>query len=343
MVKKKTAKQKLGYALFLIICFLLLSELSLWILGYRPFTYQPYKITSDPKMCLLPNKIYGFSLNPGTYKVTINDHHTYTSTHNEDSLRITSYEPIDSATLSLHIYGCSYTYGFGVDDSLSYPFLLQQTLKDVRVINHAVPAYGTLQALMQLKKHEKNAALPNILVINYASFHNDRNVLSPTYRRNLWMGFAAANEGNKQKYIDCKFPYAVLEDDKTVVKHEAWDAIDNNWPLRTYSAFVNFLQTTIENNSFPEESNLLVTKRIMEEISMLCKENNIKLIVTGITKDVATSEMLLYCTTLGAKTVEMGIDLKDKKYHNAPYDTHPNSLAHKIFSEKVKMLLIPHL
>ncbi|MCP4441370.1 MAG: hypothetical protein GY810_20885 [Aureispira sp.] len=315
-----------------------MPELVLRLLQYAPFQYHPYSVVAEPTPCLVADSIYGFALSNGKHQVRINDSLIYNCTHTLDSARITSLSPtINKELTTVHIHGCSFTFGMGVNDEDSYPFLLQSLLDTIVTIsNQAVPGHGTIQSLLKLREQEKQGTLPNLVVLNYASFHDERNVLSSTYRQSLALGFAN-NENKKEAYKACKFPYVELNEDKKdfQVNYCAWADLYQNWILRTYSSTVNFLQTSLERNAYPEEDNQLATKLIIKEIQEICLRNETQFLLVGILTNDKTTEMVSYFQKLGIQTLMMDIDLTDEHYNNMPYDSHPNRLAHKLFAQKV--------
>lgn len=330
--------KKLTYPIYIILCIVFMPELVLRLLRYAPFQYQPYSVVAEPTPCLVPDSILGFALSDGQHQVSINDSLVYNCTHSPDSTRITSLAQITSKQLpSIHIHGCSFSFGMGVNDEHSYPFVLQSLLDTIATVtNQAVPGHGTVQTLLKLRSQEKKGTLPDLVILNYASFHDERNVLSSTYRQSLTLGFAN-NDNKKEDYQYAKFPYAELNEDKNdfQVKYCNWSDLYKNWTLRTYSSTINFLQTSLERNAYPEKDKQLTTKFILEEIQEICTRNQTQLLLVGIINDKKTAAMLAQFKTSGVNTLMMGIDLTDSHYNNMPYDSHPNELAHKLFAQKI--------
>src|SRR5262249_26695941 len=48
--------------------------------------------------------------------------------------------------------GCSFTFGLGVNDEDTWPWLLQERMPDYRVVNVGVNGYGTDQALLAAER-----------------------------------------------------------------------------------------------------------------------------------------------------------------------------------------------
>lgn len=318
-----------------LIIALVVVEAILWLLGFRPYHYEGFAILSEPSHCFVADSTYGFALNSGSYVVTLNDSLVWDCTVDEDRRRVIAFSS-DSTSSTLFMAGDSYSFGWGIDDELSYPYRIQQAFPNKEVINATCPGYGTLQALLQLRAFED---FPETVVVNYCSFHDDRNALTPFFRHNLWLGFGEAADDVKLTYSKSRFPMALLDNQELTLEHCDWQDIYSELPLRTWSATSNAIQTTYEGirgrRLHPHE----VSEAIVQEISRLCDSHEARLIVCGITDDELTRDMMSYCNKLGLQTCYMGIDLKNPEFHNAPYDTHPNAKAHAHFARMLGEVL----
>jgi hypothetical protein len=318
-----------------LIIALLVVEGVLWLLGFRPYHYEGFAIQSEPSHCFIADSTYGFALNTGSYEVTLNDSLVWNCTVTPQRQRAIA-SPSDSIASTLFMAGDSYSFGWGIDDELAYPSLVQKLFPNIAVTNATCPGYGTLQALVQLQELD---SLPQVVVVNYCSFHDDRNALTPFFRHNLWLGFGEAAEDVKLTYAQARFPQARLDNDSLEFSYCEWNEIYSELPLRTWSATSNAIQTTYEGIRGRRLKPHEVSEAIITEISLLCEANNSKLIVCGITKDELTEGMMAFCESIGIRTCYMGIDLKDPEYHNAPHDTHPSAKAHAHFAGKLAGVL----
>jgi len=77
---------------------------------------------------------------------------------------------------AIAVTGCSFTFGFGLQDRDTWPWILQERLPDYRVVNLAVNGYGTDQALLAA---EREVARPGsrvqAVVLAFGDFQIDRN------------------------------------------------------------------------------------------------------------------------------------------------------------------------
>lgn len=110
----------------------------------------------------------------------------YKEVHNssiQDGLRFT---PDNNLKGSQHIlfFGCSYTFGVGVDDNETMPFYFAQTVENSRVYNFGLPGFGPAETLSLLQRrpfysnYEETKDLPVIGVFTFISDHINRVALN---------------------------------------------------------------------------------------------------------------------------------------------------------------------
>lgn len=326
----------------MLILVLPLCELAFRIAGYRAFNNVGYSIVSKPSNSMLADTSLGLRLSPGSFSITINDSLHYTTDHSEQGIRIDPSKSFPDSLDKIYLFGCSFTYGMGVNNHEVMSSRLQNELKSYRIFNFGAPGYGNVQGFLQLKKLIENGQKPKFAVFNFADFHLDRNVLTPEYRQSLMLGYQQSAENLKLEMRTAKFPYAQLHDDKVVIKHAKWNELYENWMGRETFAIINFLQTR---SNFGNRNSLELEKtsiKLFEEIKKLCDQNEIQLLVNGITKSDITTEFLAQLKSLNIETLDHGLDLLDTQYNNQPYDSHPNGRAHQILatrlSKKLKVL-----
>jgi hypothetical protein len=72
--------------------------------------------------------------------------------------------------------GCSFTFGHGITDEDSWPWLLQERLPDDHVVNVAASGYGTDQALLAAQRQvERFPGEVATVVLGFADFQIERN------------------------------------------------------------------------------------------------------------------------------------------------------------------------
>ena len=325
--------------LFQALITLILIEIVFRLFGYQAYSVQKYTLTSTPSQCILPDEKLGFQLNDGTFQVVINDSVKYSVTH-VDNQRITSYNQ-HSDTAQIWLFGGSFPYGMGVDDSLAYPFLTQQNFPNFKVKSYCVPGFGMVQSLLQMPELlKKDTIKPKKIILHYASFYEDRNLLTPAYRVSLHHGFMNSSKEARHFYEKARYPYIKLKRRYGFeMKSERLDQLYQNWWGRSYFATVNFFQTFEDNSKMTDEEKSSSSQEIIERFRRYCRLSKIKLIVATITNDAATDELKEFCKERKIKLVDLFVDFSDPNFSNLPYDSHPNAKAHQIYADKMKAFL----
>ncbi|NQX98670.1 MAG: hypothetical protein HRT73_12445, partial [Flavobacteriales bacterium] len=299
-----------------------------------------YSIQSVPENCMLPHVSMGMNLNPGEYEVTLNKEHTYTVLHTLDSLRSTGRLLVEgAATVGLPIIefqGCSFTYGMGVDDEDTYPFILQQQFPNLIIKNYAKPGYGQVQALKHLVQSIEDKKQPDYFILNYLSFHDERNSMNKNYRQKIKMGYDMYLKNNsivgENQY---NYPYASISNRVLQLKKVAIKSIYDHFPLRDKLTTVNLIENSYNRFQINEDQDDVITKKLLEKINTLCLQNGVKLVVTYMEKNIPTKEVITYCESLEIATIDITVDFNDHVYTNYPLDPHPSPLAHQVFAEKL--------
>lgn len=334
-----TLKKKAGFVVYCILIAIPLLEGLLWATGYRPYRYQEFSIKSVPDQNIVADADFGLALNLGEFTVTINDGLTYRATHLG---RFTRKLKIDSSLVAkpiLAIFGCSYTYGMGINNLEAFPAQLAKGVEEYYVKSYAVPGYGTVQGFMQLKQMVELGNKPDIALFNFADFHLDRNSMTPAYRLHLNIGYQSAVNNKGISMAESAFPYVTMEQGVLHYRKENWSALYKNWKGREAFALINLLQTIADRYmtaSIDAEQN---TIRLFEEINEYCIENGIRLIVAGITTSQTTLDILNALKKTNIETVDISLPLENKKYNNLPYDSHPNKRAHELMAQKMSLFL----
>ncbi len=321
-----------------IIITVILIEVTFRLFGYQPYQVQKYSLRSTPEQCILPDEKLGFQLNDGTFQVIINDSVKYSVKH-ADNQRITSYQQ-HSDTAQVWLFGGSFPYGMGIDDSLAYPFLTQQNFPYFKIKSHCVPGFGMVQSLLQIPTLlKKDSIKPKKIILHYASFYEDRNLLTPAYRVALHHGFMNSSEEARSFYKKAHYPFINVTRTGFKIKLERLDQLYQNWWGRNYSSTINFLQTFEDSFGITDEEKSKGSERIIQKLRTFCHRNNIELIIATITNDLATDEVKEYCKRYEIELVDLFVDFSDPNFSNLPHDSHPNAKAHQVYADKMKAFL----
>lgn len=315
-------------SLVILILLFPLSEIAARIIGWKPLYNHDYHIASEPTFWLRADSTMGIRLSPGNYKVTLNHKLTFTATHTEEGMRKTGLQSASGPEVD--VFGCSFTYGYGVSDECTFSWLLQERFRDYSFRNHAVPGHGTVQALMKLKAVLAGGAHPHTAMLVYSQAHPERNVMAMKYRKALKIGFTRSDENAKGAMRTGRFPF--VENGK--INYCAWEELYYNWPGRETFAIVNALQCSLEQD-IPEADQLKTTGELLIRFADLCASNGIRCVVVNLDDPHFTRRYPELNRREDITVIPVGFDFSDPLLTNAPHDSHPNAKGHRRIAEKI--------
>ena len=311
-------------------------------------TYTPWKIHSREAIVsqIEPAGLYnlkhdtlGYTFRPGKTIVTLPGPYSFVITHLPDGRRIThppDSNPTNVKKEEIWIFGCSLTEGWAVNDEHTYAWLLQEKFRDFEVANFGGGGYSTVQSLIQLREALQSEKKPKLVVLSYASFHDQRNTLTRSWRK-IRIAY-----GGYHNLRGMSLPYMEWAGNQN--PELLYQPLDyREFPFARYSALANFIDETY--NGFLEETyhSHEVSRAVIDEISSLCTANGIKLVVAGIFAAPQTTAMLEHCKTKNIDTVDIAVDLRLKENSNLPFDPHPSMHAHQQYARKLESFLCGRL
>lgn len=297
-------------------------EALLWVVGYRPYSNDDYKVNSSPDYPYIADNELGVRLNKGIYNITLNDAVKFKATHQNNGERKVPSSGLNDGPEVLFL-GCSYTYGYGVNDDESFPARIQESHSDWNIRNAAVVGYGTTQHLIQLRERIKKNP-PECVVLALSSVHLIRTVLSQQYRSNLRIGFRRSSAKVDTRMKGARFPYM---NRCCKVSYQNWETMYSEITGRYWFATANFLQIHYDNIKEPDCDPVEITSCIIKEMAQLCKEKNISFGVICLDTNHKTAKIEQKLKAIPWKNV--GFSFKSKKYTHLPHDSHPNQKGHK--------------
>jgi hypothetical protein len=126
----------------------------------------------------VPDPLLGWRPKPGIRTRSVRpDSYDVTVTINPQGLRgarPAQHEKAPGVT-RVAVFGCSQTFGSGVEDDETFSARLAAALPTVEVLNFGVHGYGTDQMLLRWEQ-EGAAYAPDVVVLAFAYYHLDRNV-----------------------------------------------------------------------------------------------------------------------------------------------------------------------
>ena len=328
---KTSAFRLITYLIFPILLSVTTAEVALRVVGYKPWQIENVDVAVEPKgNFFTKDSELGYKHLPGKFKVTLNGNYSFNTTHLNNSLRIT--HPLNTYNQSstkpeMWILGCSFTYGWSLNDRETYAWLLQSKLPQYEIVNFGVNGYGTLHSFIQFKEALKQGNKPKIAVIAYAGFHDRRNTLLRARKKQMvtWNKLGILLQPDARLDGKNNFTYSM-----TKLEYD-------EWPLMRVSALVNFLE--VNYNQFEEGlyRSHDVSKAIIEKFNRLAEANGVKLVVAGI--NAGSAKMLKELSQEGIATVDISVDLKIPANNNLPHDLHPSAIANRQYAEKLEAFL----
>lgn len=302
-------------------------------MGYRPYANTDYKVVSNPKNPFVADTKLGIQLNPGSYDFVLNEHVKFTATHQENGQRFIPGPDRDGSSRVLFL-GCSYTYGYGVNDDESFAALAKKKHPEWDVENAAVVGYGTAQHLLQLRNRLDNEP-PECVVLCLSSVHFIRTVLSQKYRANLRIGYRRSSNNVDGRMKGARFPY--FDDTSGKAKFANWDDLYSELPGRYWSATINFIQNLRDRLREPKGDPVKITAELIKEMQRLCDEHGVKFGVICLDTNHKTRALQKCLPNIDWQNV--GFSFQSKKYTHLPYDSHPNAKGH----QKIAQSTIPFI
>ncbi len=333
---KSTIKLLLGNG-YVLVMLLLITEVTFRSLGYSPYKHQlitDIEVNPGDKF-FQRDSLLGYKHLVGEYNVTIKNKLAFTTTHGANTLRITSpqTDTIDLTKPEIWIFGCSFTYGWSINDAETYAWRLQSQLPDYRVINWGVGGYGTIHFLYQLENALKSLKKPKLVIVNHADFHFERNVFS--YNRQF-------NTSQYSSLGRLNQPYANLSDSGGLIpKRSKGEYVP--WNLSKISAMVFFTERRYENfldGGLHSESRE-IARLIFDRIVNLCNDNDVKLLITNVGQNEKFIKNYSFKNEI--PYVDISVNVEDNKYNNQPNDKHPNAEANRVYAEKLYTYLSQNL
>lgn len=320
----KKAVKVVRYIIIVCLCF----EIALWLVGYRPYSNDNYKIEAVPNNPYVGDADYGIALNEGDFSIELNDSIQFEVSHSASGQRVVP-GGYDSSNENVHFYGCSFTYGYGVNDDETFSALLKKERDLYNVYNHGVVGFGTVQSWLQLQ--EEVLEKGDEVILCFSSEHLKRNTLSPQYRSDLKLGFENSSQNLEKKMEGARFPY--LTDCSAVIEYLEWNQMYDNYLFREYSATVNLIQTLM--NYYHEDKDLQVeiAECLINKMKMYCQDKGAGFTVLCL--DESPETIAIEKNNPNINWVNVGFDFKSQKYTNLPYDSHPNSEGHQLISATI--------
>jgi hypothetical protein len=319
------------YSVYLMLLAALLAGGAEWIVrkrGWRPWSAEAYKAEVTPGgKFFQKDPVLGYTHIPGQYVVTLRGGYTFTATHLPNTLRATHplTEDTTAAKPQIWIFGCSYTYGWSLNDEETYAWLVQEAFPRYEVVNFGVNGYAQIQALLRMRQFLEAGPAPRVAVVTYAGFHDARNSFLRVWRRAL---------GTWNRLGPLVQPYARLDaDGKLRIAYAPVEFV--TLPFVTRSALANYIELKFEEFEARRERSHEVTRALILEMAALARERGFTLVIAGISEDEPAKDVVRFATENGLPAIDISADLTARGFRNIPHDRHPSALANREFASRL--------
>ena len=301
----------IGLLLGSLVLSLVLAEIGLRVLGYKPWVYAGIDRTAVNE----PDPVLGWTNSPGHFLLPPFEPggRPIDVTILEDGSRATAIPP-SSAAGSVVILGCSLTFGWGLTDPETYPWKLQAAHPELRIVNSASGAQGTLQALLRLERIVASPNRPRLVLYGFFPRHEPRNVATYDWMRTL---------AQYSRHGGVALPYVTLAADGGLVRHppEAFAV----WPLAEHLVTVRiagdaYMRLVTRGRSRDERE---ATRRLLVEMARVAGEHRQPFAVVFLIAEPGQKED--YARFFGASGVPW-VDCVEpiREQDKIPGEGHPN-------------------
>jgi len=269
----------------------------------------------------------GYRNLPGRYEIEFLDtDYRWTATHSSDGSRVTASPGRGGpGRPEVWLFGGSFTYGWSLDDAETFPWLVQEKLPWARILNFGVGGYGTLNSLLQFRSAlAASSALPELVVVVYASFHDERNTMLRSRRK----GVASLSLELGERWR----PFARLDGVGELVIQIS-EVEYREFPLMRHSALAHALERSYNRVEASWIDSAAVSRALMRRFRDEVEAVGARFAVVGITleSDSALSQL----REEGIEVASLAVDLELPGYRNLPHDGHPSALANRVYAYRL--------
>ena len=275
--------------------------------------------------------IIGYRLKPGRFTVYMADGFPVQTTHLPSYERATGGGEQPPGRPEIWIFGCSYTYGWSVNDGETFPWLTQQALPSFRVRNFGVPGYGDLQGLQRFREELTQGVNPKLVVLVYAAFHDERNTGLRRWQKSL----IRPRNGNIGPQAQSR---ATLDSDGNLKVSEHPEKFWELPGMRTWSIphSIEKRWSKIEANAVPTEK---ISQQIIRNLAREAEKAGANFLLAGIENDPKTESMLRWWEREGRKTADISVNMNENGMRHDPHDCHPGPKAQRVFTAKLLQVI----
>lgn len=235
---------------------------------------------------------------------------------------------------AISFYGCSNTFGWGLDDESTYPWLIQQDRPDYTINNYGVSGYSLYQMLLTMEQTIAKDT-PEVVVLGFSPGLEARSVSDHHYLRIL-----SEQGGTPPSCISME-----KGDGKRSLKRFGLEGY-KHLPLSDKSPLMKLIERRLNKLKFgsrlKDDAHRKTTEHLLLSMENLCKKHNAVFHVQYLVANTGYREFL-HKTGVNWAPGPVDLDQCDDKgayrYRLYPFDGHPNSLANEEYAKVLQTIL----
>ena len=289
-----------------------------------------------------PDSVLTWRLVDGHFKMSFDSVFEYTMQHSEEK-RVTSANGMKVTQPKVAFFGCSFTYGLGLHDSLTFPYLVQTDFQEMEIHNFGVPGYGTLHCLWYMNEQLEKENFDKLFYF-YIDDHDNRNALLNPHRRVKYFSIRS----HFQEYLeylklygltidDMNFSqYCLDKQDSLIIQKISYQDLYTEIPFANYSITAYQLEKFMNRDDGKLRKNAPeITHRLIKQMHSVCEKKQIEFYFVGLGASKRTEDVLQFCKENKIHSLYIDIDLYSDSMTLYPYDNHPNVFANQLIADSL--------
>lgn len=307
---------------------------------FKHFYKPPFKdVTEWNPQPTTPDSLFAYRLPQNeiiNHRYLVNDSLIYEQNYKIDlfSRRETPSDTIVRDKF-IAVAGCSFAFGYGVNNNETLPYFLQQQMQGYEVYNYGVSGYGTQHLLLQTREKitpKEIKQKQGILIYFFIDNHLNRLIGSRRIIK-LW--------GEN-------FPYFFLDDEKKLQQAGTFKT-GRRWKTLFYKTITNSAIVDILDLEIPfsiSDDNFKLAAAVIKESKKEFEKNfpGSKFVVLFCPGSKCSGELAALLAKRNIDFVDYALlfDIKSKEYRSHYSDPHPNGKAYEEIAKNLSIYLSQH-
>jgi hypothetical protein len=222
--------------------------------------------------------------------------------------------------------GCSFTFGFGVNDDAVYPALLAKRVPSADVRNFGVCGFSTYQAFLVLKEQlafEK----PDIVILGHLPAHVQRNIVSPYWMTQITGSAHSATMLNREGFWQ---PRAVSTIDEEIVTER----------VRLGDQYIHLVGRDII--SPVHHHGYFILNLLLRDLIQLSEQYGFTLVIASLLLAQSDYDEAFARRVDASSAIwcDASLPALSEDYLCLPFDMHPNEAGHRHYASVLSEVLV---